>query len=524
LRRFGYLKVLLLSCALGAFLLSALLGGLLAWRSTQQTIDNSARRAVLNAERLIDKTSAELQKLDALNQLPCDAAVVAKLKDAVYTSTTLIREIGLIQNGTLYCTNFGPVDISLANVSNALEVGTFISAGPNAVIANNTSVYVYATRQPGRSVNAVINPSVMAELEQTTAFKEMAHIDLKYLARGVKPGSTEREHFIYELGDITIKSEGSPFLLGKFSSTRFPLASTVSIDRTVYWKEFIQTAGYLFSLLLPLSVVTALLADRFFSNGAISRMRYKNALRRGQLKVYYQPIMSSTERRLVGVEALLRWEHPQRGLLRAAQFSDLFSDHALDEIIARFVLETVHKDFTSALMVANPIWCSVNIAPALLEIPTFFALVARNTADLSPQQLRLEITERTPISAAAESTVREIRGIGVKVGLDDFGTGYSNMNQLQTVPYDFIKIDGLLIRGIQSTNGLSPVLDSVIQLAQRLGTELIAEGVETIVQADALSQQKVKLLQGYLFGHARPYSDIVEILKAQHMSDELALS
>jgi c-di-GMP phosphodiesterase len=128
---------------------------------------------------------------------------------------------------------------------------------------------------------------------------------------------------------------------------------------------------------------------------------------------------------------------------------------------------------------------------------------------LAQDQLRIEITERTPVSTSAEITIRELRGHGIKVGLDDFGTGYSNINQLQTLAYDFIKIDGLLIRGVQAVDGLSPVLESVIDLAHRLGTDIVAEGVETLVQAQALSGRNVKNLQGYLFSQAKPFADIL---------------
>jgi c-di-GMP phosphodiesterase len=99
--------------------------------------------------------------------------------------------------------------------------------------------------------------------------------------------------------------------------------------------------------------------------------RYNQALKRGEFKVYYQPIVSSQTRRLAGMEALLRWEHPKKGLLRAAQFHHLFNDEEMDEPIARFVLETVIKDLKSAPILASHLWCRMNVAPALLERPLF---------------------------------------------------------------------------------------------------------------------------------------------------------
>jgi sensor c-di-GMP phosphodiesterase-like protein len=158
LKRFWQLRSLLAFSVVATVVLSALIAGFLASRSAQRSIENSARRAVLNAERLIDRTGADLQKLDALSGTECDAAVQAKLKDAVYGAVSQIREIGLIKGETLYCTNFGPASVNMAPVKDSLKVGTFISVGPNAVIANNSSLFVYTSRQDGLSINAVVNP------------------------------------------------------------------------------------------------------------------------------------------------------------------------------------------------------------------------------------------------------------------------------------------------------------------------------------------------------------------------------
>jgi c-di-GMP phosphodiesterase len=148
-----------------------------------------------------------------------------------------------------------------------------------------------------------------------------------------------------------------------------------------------------------------------------------------------------------------------------------------------------------------------------MEVPGMAAEVAKHIKQLPRHQLRLEITERTPISEASDATLRELRAQGIKMGLDDIGTGYSNLNQLQTMSYDFIKIDGLLVRSIQTPEGVSPVLESLIQLAIKLKTEVVAEGVETAVQANALSKRGVNHLQGYLFGPAKPFQDILLTLE-----------
>jgi sensor c-di-GMP phosphodiesterase-like protein len=137
-------------------------------------------------------------------------------------------------------------------------------------------------------------------------------------------------------------------------------------------------------------------------------------------------------------------------------------------------------------------------------------MIERTAADLAKlDALRLGDCNK----ASIEKLKRELRAQGIKMGLDDIGTGYSNLNQLQTMSYDFIKIDGLLVWSIQTPEGVSPVLESLIQLALKLKTEVVAKGVETVVQANALSKRGVNHLQGYLFGPAKPFKDILLTLE-----------
>jgi sensor c-di-GMP phosphodiesterase-like protein len=516
LQRFWYLRRLVLGAVGLSLLLSAVLAVVLGWRSAQKSVETSARRAVLNAERLIDRTSADLQKLDILAQRACDESTTGTLKDAVYSSTSQIREIGLIQNTTLYCTNFGPVNVDLAVIKDAFIVGTFVTVGPNAVVANNSSMFVYVSLQAGRTVNGVLNPSFMAEFERASSLSGRAHLALRYFGPPANGLPKPNGEVVYEIGQADAKLAEWPAMTGSFSSDRFPLTAQVSAGKGIFWDEYWPTAAHLFALLAPLFVVSAFGLDRLLASGALNRVRYKQALKRGQFRVFYQPIVSSQTRKMVGVEALLRWQHPRRGLLRAAQFHELFNDTSMDEPIARFVLDTVVKDFKSASLAANHLWCSFNVAPALLEQHSFVSQIVLSSKELPQKVLRLEVTERTPVSPVAEIAIRELRGEGVRVGLDDFGTGYSNINQLQTLAYDFIKVDGLLIRGLQTIDGLSPVLDAVIEMADKLGTDIVAEGVETIVQAQALSARKVNSLQGYLFSQAKPFSEILAILENEN--------
>ncbi len=513
MQKFWYLRRLLLAATVLALLMSLLLAALVAWRSSHNAIELSARRAVHNAERLIERTAADLQKLDALRLSECNAATIQKLNDALYTSNTQIREIGLIQNRKLFCTNFGPANIDVLPHHVALNVGTQIGVGPNMVMANNTSLFVYASREQGTAINAVVNPAVLAEYERGFNLNGRGQIEMRFTGPSSTRSANQPSDIVYEIGRSDMKANAVPTLFGEYASRRFPLTAEVQADRGIFWDEYWPVVLRLMAALSAIFIVAAFLLNHWLSSGGLSRSRYMQALTRDQLRVYYQPIVSAKTRHMVGVEALLRWEHPKHGLLRAAQFSEIFQDEALDQPITRFVVQTVARDLQSLPHFGSHLWCSVNVAPALMEVPGMAAELAKLIKQLPRHQLRLEVTERTPISEASDATLRELRAQGIKIGLDDLGTGYSNLNQLQTMSYDFIKIDGLLIRSIQTPEGVSPVLESLIQMAQNLKTEIVAEGVETPVQANALAKRGVNTLQGYLFGPAKPFKDIVLTLE-----------
>jgi c-di-GMP phosphodiesterase len=513
--RFWYLRRLILAAVAIALLLSLVMAAPIAWRATHLAISHSAQRAVLNAERMIERTAADLQKLDALRLSSCEPVVIEKLKDSVYNAVAQIREIGLIQNSRLFCTNFGPTDVSLEAERKILEIGTHIGVGPNSVVPNNTSLYVYVSRAEGSAVNAVLNPMVLAEFERGFNFTGRGQLEMLFNGpSSSRPASKDSEQ-VYQIGRDDKPIDPSTMLSRRYASTRYPLIAEVRAERGAFWDEYFPVLQRLLVPLLALGLISAFAINHWLSAGGLDRTRFQKALRREQFRVYYQPIVSAQSRRMVGVEALLRWQHPRKGLLRAAQFAEIFNDQELDEAVTRFVLSTVARDLSNLPSHAQRFWCSVNVAPALMEKSGVANEIARQLKSLPHDRLRIEITERTPISPISDANLRELRAQGIKIGLDDLGTGYSNLSQLQTMVYDFIKIDGVLVRGIQSLEVLSPVVENLILMAQKIGTEIIAEGVETQVQAQALSKHGVNLLQGYLFGPAIPFQDVVKLLDAE---------
>jgi EAL domain-containing protein (putative c-di-GMP-specific phosphodiesterase class I) len=234
-----------------------------------------------------------------------------------------------------------------------------------------------------------------------------------------------------------------------------------------------------------------------------------HALDRGELLVHYQPILTLDSRVITGVEALLRWQHPTRGLIPPAEFIPLAEETGLIGRIGHWVLEQACRQVTAwqaTLPEDHPLELSVNLSPAELDAPDLVERVAGTleATGLAPDLLVLELTEGVLAqnTAATAATLTRLKELGVRLAIDDFGTGFSSLGYLERFPIDMLKIDRSFIAKLGNGPEAAPLADAVIRLGQALHLETIAEGIETDQQLAALQAMGCRLGQGYLF--ARP--------------------
>jgi len=233
----------------------------------------------------------------------------------------------------------------------------------------------------------------------------------------------------------------------------------------------------------------------------------RSALQQEDLVLEYQPIVRSSGRELVGVEALLRWRHPERGLLPPRTFLRLAEDIGLIVPIGRYVLRRACAqlvDWEKRLGRSGELAISVNISPKELARPDFVdgVLETLEETGLAPARLWLEITEHVLIEdpARTEATLCALRDQGIGIAIDDFGTGYSSLSYIDRLAVDTLKIDQSFVAGIERIETRRELIESIVQLAQRLGIEVVAEGVETELQATRLADLNCNLLQGFAIG------------------------
>lgn len=246
------------------------------------------------------------------------------------------------------------------------------------------------------------------------------------------------------------------------------------------------------------------------------------ALERNQFRAHYQPIYELRKERLVGFEALLRWEHPTRGLLAPVEFLDVAEESSLILPIGWWMLQHAAMQLGSWRKHnpwARDLTMSVNVSNRQFASPFLIDQVKAVLAasELPPPALCLEITESVFIrdSARALATLNELKALGVGLHLDDFGTGFSSLGYLSTYPVDVLKVDRLFIMGMKTDTRRQNVLRTIMQLARELGIQAIAEGIETPEQARMLVQLGFRYGQGYLLGKAMAAHDVEQRLGLQ---------
>jgi EAL domain-containing protein (putative c-di-GMP-specific phosphodiesterase class I) len=242
--------------------------------------------------------------------------------------------------------------------------------------------------------------------------------------------------------------------------------------------------------------------------------------------LYFQPQVRSSDGSIVGAEALLRWHHPERGILAPGAFIDALCESAVAIETGRWILNSACK--TGACWRAKglpPIRIGVNLFPAQFRNGALLQDVEHALAEsgLAPEFLELEITENIALGReeGTLSSLKELRAKGIGIAFDDFGTGYASLSYLTRYPLTRIKIDRSFIQqiGAQSAPEDTAIVRSIIVMGRNLGLEVIAEGVETAAQADFLKAEGCHELQGYLFSKPLPAEVFEQLLQSRASAD-----
>ena len=264
---------------------------------------------------------------------------------------------------------------------------------------------------------------------------------------------------------------------------------------------------------------------RFYSNEMLESAEQRrhleetmhDALIKGEFEIHYQPLVELSSNTVVGTEALVRWNHPESGMISPALFIPIAEESTMICRIGEWVLRKACED---AVEWPGNMRVAVNVSPVQFADPAFPKIVAMALAQtgIDPDRLELELTESVFLQEgeATNAMFKSLKALGVRLVLDDFGTGYSSLSYLKDAPFDKIKIDQSFVRGATSNaNRNRAIISAIVALAEALGMDTIAEGVETFDQLDMVRELRIGHVQGYIFSKPVKNEDLFK-----GMSDE----
>jgi diguanylate cyclase (GGDEF)-like protein len=263
-------------------------------------------------------------------------------------------------------------------------------------------------------------------------------------------------------------------------------------------------------------------ADHAIDSAAGRRTRLARdlpaALEQEQFRMVYQPIVGVAQRRILGLEALVRWDHPVLGTVPPDEFISLAEDDGLIVTLQRWVLRKATTDAAALLAAGWDVQMGVNVSVRHLQAGCLAPDVALALAQsgLPPRKLVLEITESVMLDAEdrLESDLATLHGMGCVLSVDDFGRGYSSLAYLARLPVDILKMDREFIADIERDERGAAIVSSVIDMGRRLGMDVVAEGVESMGQMRILEEMQCAFLQGWLFGRPVDLDELTEVLGA----------
>lgn len=257
------------------------------------------------------------------------------------------------------------------------------------------------------------------------------------------------------------------------------------------------------------------------------RDEFKGALENSEIIPYYQPLVNIGTGEVVGFEALARWNHPQRGILSPIEFEEMLDDHELSAIVGAIMLKKTVQDMKRWKARAIPFVCvGLNVGEGDLLRPGFAPNIISELKQngLRPRNLAIEITESCMFGSNKEAFIRQLESLrmaGCAIALDDFGTGYSSITQIKELPCTTVKIDKSFVNDVVHDKSDQAIIQSLLELGETLGFNLVLEGVETVDQCDLLSSLGCEIAQGYFYSRPMPAGQVPEFLERMNANRRL---
>ena len=503
-RRMSLDRMRVLSLCLAAMLFSAIAAFAWTWQTQRQGAAASAAQALKILELRLDTIGAELQHLAAhpdlqVPSLRCTESLVDALIE-LSLGSMVIRRVEVVPTpGSPRCGPRGAAPnlhlLKPPSSGLSLELGQDIAMRPHLLYA----------LPHGAALQATLHPNAL-QLQAS----EMVDMTAAHKLRIALMTAGAGEYRVWGPRGAKPDTAGTPEASGLLSD-KHPLGVSARLIAAPLWQElFINMVWAALLALTGTSMLISLIWRRALLRSRLVH-RLARALRKRQFEPFVQPIVRLSDGRCVGGEVLMRWRHPQRGIVGPTEFIEEAERTGLILGMSYLCMSLAAHRLASLSHADPKLYFSFNVTPGQLREPDFERRLAEifRPDTLRKEQVLLELTERELVDPVAMGKLVALRAAGWKIAIDDFGTGQSSLASIERLPIDRIKIDRAFVSTVNERTVSRPVLDAIIGLARELGVPLIAEGIETRAQWDYLASRGVAYAQGYLMARPMPIPDLL---------------
>jgi sensor c-di-GMP phosphodiesterase-like protein len=509
---------MLVAMAIGVVLAGPPVAALKIWlasmveRQARDELDMSARRNMVLVEARIARAVAALDQLAARGIDSCRAGNIELLRQATFGATP-VKELSIVAaDGRVLCTDIGHQPEARKVVSSEpLADGSAILL-EMVQLAGNGQRWI-RVRRPGPGYANGVAALIPSELFIPQVSTRGGPISFQ--VRVV----TRLGALVAEAGAVTSSTDGESPMIATLKSTRYALKSTTSAlpAQLAANQSDLRALGTVASGLLAIFILTiAILLPRRERNNPIADI--ERALAAGEFVPYFQPIVDIRSGQLRGAEVLMRWRKPDGNIALPTTFIPLAESSGLIIELTRAIMRRVCKEVGPALGLRPHIKIGFNLTARHFENEEVVEDVRKifKKSPIRLSQLVLEVTERQPLENLTETrrVIAALQGLGVRVAMDDVGTGHSGLSYMLKLGVDIIKIDKMFIDSLGTDHHSNTIVETLIDLAQNMRMEVVAEGVESFEQVVHLRELGIRAAQGFVFAPPLPASAYLQLLEA----------
>lgn len=496
-------------------------------RSNLETIVNTATvetdRLLADADDILHHIKVDLKHTD-------DQTTVSLLQRQIY-SDFRFREAGIFNaNGLLTLTSLGVIDppVPISFTKSGFDPRNpnmqILGPGRTQLMQERSIALILKGSEPVGGIYLLVDPAILTYFLQTlpnlnvdpNGFLLFITPDQRILntvGGSSQTRFTRSRHLSFSQIQVTRATQDGRITIVGEISRRWALR---------YWIKVL-------TVITPITIlVSGLLSYLFIRQVNQTRTldyELKLGLTQNEFEVHYQPIVDLNTRQCVGSEALIRWRHPLRGMIYPGLFIPLAEQTGFIIPMTEWLIEKVIQDQATLQTQFHHLYTSINLSPIQLDTGAVESLVESLIGDDSrtTPPIVFEITENKLIenwATTAQDAIARLKQRGARFAIDDFGTGYSSISYLQKFDVDYLKLDQFFIKRLDQDNNSLQIIDSLIDLGNKLGLTTIAEGVETEVQCQHLIDRGVRYGQGWLFSRPLPFAEFEHFLQIQESAQK----